>query len=56
MRRQLTTGGLCTLLLLASTAWAEDLKSGPPVGSSKIPSFSPLHATGPDESGRSCLV
>lgn len=47
---------LAVALLLASTAFAAELKSGPQVGSDEIPKFNPLHCTGGGAGGMGCLV
>jgi len=43
-------------LIIGSAVVAADLKSGPQVGSRNIIPFNPLHATGPDEGKKLCLV
>ncbi len=43
-------------LVISSAVVAADLKSGPQVGSRSITPFNPLHATGPDEGKKLCLV
>lgn len=47
---------LAVVLLAGSTFAAEDLKSGPPVGKNIPGPFNPLHASGPDEGKKVCLV
>ena len=48
---------LAVALLACSALAAEDaLKSGPPVGSSKIPVFNPLNVNGVQAGTRSCPV
>lgn len=47
---------LTAALALAGGLYAEDLKSGPQVGSSKISAFNPLHVNGPDNGKKVCLV
>jgi hypothetical protein len=47
---------LAAALLVGGALVAGDLKSGPQVGSSRITPFNPLHCTGDDAGGRSCLV
>ncbi len=42
-------------LLIAGMAHAEDLKSGPGVGS-RVSAFHPTHVTGPGAGGKGCLV
>jgi hypothetical protein len=44
------------LLVCSATGAGEGLKSGPPVGSTKIAVFDPLHCTGPQTGTRACLV
>ena len=44
------------VLLTGSTFAADDLKSGPQVGSRKIPDFNPLHCNGNGAGGKACLV
>ena len=57
MRRYLLLGvPLAAVALVVSSAVAGDLKSGPQVGGIvKLP-FAPLHANGPDEGKKLCLV
>ncbi len=57
MRKYLLLGvPLAAVTLLVSGTIAAELKSGPQVGSRAIPPFNPLHATGPDEGKKLCLV
>ncbi|HZY86637.1 MAG TPA: hypothetical protein VFE78_17515 [Gemmataceae bacterium] len=58
MRRYLLLGAplAAAALVISSVAAADALKSGPQVGSSNIFPFNPLHATGPDEGKKLCLV
>jgi hypothetical protein len=57
MKRYLLLGvPLAAAALVASAAFAADLQSGPQVGSRNIIPFNPLHATGPDEGKKLCLV
>ena len=56
MKRSITVGAALAIAVLVSSAMAGDLKSGPQVGSSKIPPFNPLHATGKGAGGKQCLV
>jgi len=50
-------GALAAALLLAGGVLvAADVKSGPQVGSRKIPPFSPLHCNGSTEGQKLCLV
>jgi hypothetical protein len=49
-------GGIVAVVLLSGSTFAADLKSGPQVGSTKIPAFNPLHCSGDDVGGKSCLV
>jgi hypothetical protein len=50
------SSALAVTLLCGGAAVAEEIKSGPQVGSSKIPAFSPLHVNGPDTDKKVCLV
>jgi hypothetical protein len=57
MKARIAVGASLTLaLLVGSVIAAEALKSGPQVGSSKIPAFNPLHCSGPGVGGKQCLV
>ena len=57
MRHGLRLGASLALMLLAGgVIAAEDLKSGPPVGSNKITPFNPLHCNGDDAGSKLCLV
>jgi len=57
MKHRIAVGSSLALALLVSGALAaEGLKSGPPVGSSKIPAFNPLHVNGPTAGQKLCLV
>ena len=48
---------LAAVLLACSAVAAEKtLKSGPQVGSTKIPAFNPLNVNGPDADQRRCQV
>jgi hypothetical protein len=49
-------GALVIVLLSGSTFAADDLKSGPQVGSKRIPPFNPLHCNGNGAGGKACLV
>ena len=49
-------GALAIVLLTGGTFAAESLKSGPQVGSRKIPAFNPLHCNGSGAGGKACLV
>jgi hypothetical protein len=49
-------GAVAIVLLTGSTFAAEGLKSGPQVGSRKIPAFNPLHCNGSGAGGKACLV
>ena len=51
-RTLLTVAGA---MLMASCTNAAELKSGPQIGGSPS-AFNPLHATGPDEGKKTCLV
>jgi hypothetical protein len=56
MRMSAMLGAALSGLLIAATASAGDLESGPPVGK-KIPgAFNPLHVNGPDADKKVCLV
>jgi len=57
MSRLKIAGALTAAALLVCTAvGGEGLKSGPQVGSKKIPPFNPEHANGPDAGTKLCLV
>ena len=57
MRRYLLLGvPLAAVALVVSAAVAGDLKSGPQVGGKIFTPFNPLHANGPDEGKKVCLV
>lgn len=57
MKRRIILGASLAVALLAGSVLAADpVKSGPPVGSSKIPPFNPLHCNGSGEGGKACLV
>jgi hypothetical protein len=56
MRISHMLGGAVAIVLLSGSTFAADLKSGPQVGSRKIPAFNPLHCTGSGSGGKSCLV
>jgi hypothetical protein len=57
MKHRFTVGASVAVALFVGGAIAEGtLKSGPQVGSSNIPPFNPLHATGPTPGGKQCLV
>jgi hypothetical protein len=57
MKRLTIAGALTAAALLVGTLAAQDaLKSGPQPGSRQIPPFNPLHANGPDEGTKLCLV
>jgi hypothetical protein len=43
-------------LILATSALAGDLKSGPEVGKNIPGPFNPLHCNGPDKDKKVCLV
>jgi len=47
---------LAIMLLTGGMVAADSLKSGPQVGSRKIPPFNPLHCNGRGEGGKACLV
>jgi hypothetical protein len=57
MTHRIAVGASLAVALVVSAALAkETVKSGPQVGSSRIIPFNPLHATGPDEGKKLCLV
>jgi hypothetical protein len=56
MRHRIAGVSLVIALGMCSVVVAEDLKSGPQVGSSKIPAFNPKHVNGPDAGKSVCLV
>jgi hypothetical protein len=57
MKRLTIAGALTAAALLVGTLAAQDaLKSGPQTGSRQIPPFNPLHANGPNEGEKLCLV
>lgn len=57
MKQRMIAAALCLAVLLVAGAPAgEALRSGPQVGSSKIPAFNPLNCTGANEGKRTCLV
>jgi hypothetical protein len=47
---------LAIVLLACGSTFAEDLKSGPQVGSSNIPAFNPLHCNTASAGTKACLV
>lgn len=57
MRCAVMLGSSLAVALLASGfTGAEEFKSGPPVGSSKIAAFNPLHVNGETPDKKVCLV
>lgn len=57
MKLSLTVGSFLAVALLGgSLPAAEELKSGPPAGKNIPGPFNPLHANGPDEGKKVCLV
>ncbi len=57
MRYRMVMGALALAALVVTGVVADEaLKSGPQVGSSKIPAFNPLHCNGPTEGQKLCLV
>jgi hypothetical protein len=57
MRYKTLLGSSLTAALLVCSAFAaEDLKSGPQVGSTKIPAFNPLNVTGKQAGTKTCQV
>jgi len=57
MKLSLTVGSfLAAALLVGSAPAADELKSGPQAGKNIPGPFNPLHASGPDEGKKVCLV
>jgi hypothetical protein len=57
MKYRMVLGALAIAGLALGGALADTaLKSGPQVGSRKIPPFNPLHCNGPDSDTKICLV
>ena len=57
MKSRIALGAsLATALLVCSAFAAEAVKSGPQVGSKKIPAFNPLHCNTRTEGTKQCLV
>ena len=57
MKSRFALGASLAVALLSCSAFADSaLKSGPQVGSRKIPAFNPLHCSGPTEGKKNCLV
>lgn len=57
MRYRMVMGAMTLAALVATGVVAgEALKSGPQVGSSKIPAFNPLHCNGSQDGQKACLV
>jgi len=58
MRNRVALGTALAAALLTCSAMsaAADLKSGPQVGSRKIPAFNPLNVTGAQAGTRACQV
>jgi len=57
MRNRVALGAsLAVALLACSVIAAGPLKSGPQVGSKKIPAFNPLNVTGAQAGTRACQV
>jgi hypothetical protein len=56
MKRAIVGAFALTLLVSTGGLAGDGLKSGPQVGSSKIPPFNPLHCSGAGEGGKACLV
>lgn len=57
MKVSLTLGSLlAATLLVGSASAAEEVKSGPQAGDKVPGAFNPLHANGPDEGKKLCLV
>lgn len=56
MCRQALLGTALALVLLADTANAGNIESGPPVGSKKLPAFNPRNVTGPHAGTKTSLV
>ena len=57
MRHPIALGASLAVALLVSCAYAEEgLKSGPQVGSKRIPAFNPLHCNTESAGTKACLV
>jgi hypothetical protein len=56
MSRHVMLGFCLAATFVVGQAVGEEIKSGPPVGSSKIPAFNPLHVNGPNATKKVCLV
>jgi hypothetical protein len=57
MKHRIALGAsLAAALLVCSSFAADSLKSGPQVGSKKIPAFNPLHCNTRTEGTKQCLV
>jgi hypothetical protein len=58
MRHRIMLGASLAIALMACSALSagDDLKSGPQVGSKKLPPFNPLNVTGPSAGTRACQV
>ncbi len=55
-RRMFRSALFLAVLLVAGLPAGEPLRSGPQIGSSKIPAFNPLNCSGANEGKRTCLV
>ena len=56
MKRSVWIAAVLGGAMIAATALAGDIKSGPAVGKSIPGPFSPLHCNGPTEDQKVCLV
>lgn len=57
MKYRMIATVLClAVVLIVPVPAGEAIRSGPQVGSSKIPAFNPLNCTGPNQGKRTCLV
>jgi hypothetical protein len=56
MKHRFALGVSLAIALTCSAFAADDLKSGPQVGSRKIPPFNPLHCNTKSAGTKACLV
>jgi hypothetical protein len=58
MKLRIMLGASLAIALLACSVQSagDDLKSGPQVGSRKLPPFNPLNVTGPSAGTKTCQV
>jgi hypothetical protein len=56
MTNRIIGASVAVLLLAGSLTAAEGLRSGPQVGSTKLPVFNPLNVTGAQAGSRACQV